>query len=127
MEALDAPSSGFCHRADSHRGCFALARRGGCTATRRRRPAVLQELLHPGRLARAGPDLTNVLWQSEVSDSDLDRIIRSGVRGTAMPAFGDQLDACARQDLVRHIRTLTAYAITPTAGSCEKIIEKSLD
>ena len=44
----------------------------------------------------SGPDLTNILWQSEVSDSDLDRIIRNGVRGTAMPAFGEKLDASAR-------------------------------
>ena len=36
----------------------------------------------------SGPDLTNILWQSEVSDSDLERIIRNGVRGTTMPAFG---------------------------------------
>src|SRR5262245_53547463 len=54
----------------------------------------------------SGPDLTNILWQSEVSDSDLDRIIRNGVRGTTMPAFGEKLDASARQALVRQIRTL---------------------
>src|SRR5262245_14461791 len=41
----------------------------------------------------SGPDLTNILWQSEVSDSDLDRIIRNGVRGTTMPAFGEKLDS----------------------------------
>ena len=56
----------------------------------------------------SGPDLTNILWQSEVSDSDLDRIIGNGVRGTTMPAFGGKLDASARQALIRQIRTLKA-------------------
>ena len=73
----------------------------------------------------SGPDLTNILWQSEVSDSELDRIIGNGVRGTAMPAFGEKLDASARQALIRQIRTLTAHAIRPTTDRKPPLIEVS--
>ena len=73
----------------------------------------------------SGPDLTNILWQSEVSDSDLDRIIGNGVRGTTMPAFGEKLDASARQALIRQIRTLTAHAIRPTTDHKPPLIEVS--
>src|SRR5215475_8813223 len=41
----------------------------------------------------SGPDLTNPLWQRSVRDDELDRIIRSGRTGTAMPAFQDRIDA----------------------------------
>ncbi|HEU0007420.1 MAG TPA: cytochrome c, partial [Terriglobia bacterium] len=73
----------------------------------------------------SGPDLTNILWQSEVSDSDLERIIRNGVRGTTMPAFGEKLDARASQALIRQIRTLTAHAIQPTTDHKSPLIEVS--
>ena len=36
----------------------------------------------------SAPDLTNAAWQSHVSDADLEKVIRDGAPGTAMPAFG---------------------------------------
>jgi alcohol dehydrogenase (cytochrome c) len=61
----------------------------------------------------SGPDLTNVLWQSGISDSELEHIIYDGVRGTAMPGFGDRLDQDARRSLVLHLRQFAAKAIQP--------------
>ena len=62
----------------------------------------------------SGPDLTNILWQSGISDPELDRVLRDGVRGSAMPGFGEKLDQDARQSLIQHIRNLTSHAIQPT-------------
>ncbi len=61
----------------------------------------------------SGPDLANPVWQAAIADSDLEKVIRDGVRGTAMPAFGDRLDAPARGTLIRHLRLLAAEAIKP--------------
>jgi mono/diheme cytochrome c family protein len=35
----------------------------------------------------SGPDLTNPLWQSSITDQELGNTVRNGIRGTAMPAF----------------------------------------
>lgn len=64
----------------------------------------------------SAPDLSNAPWQAGVSDADLERVIRDGVRGTAMPGFGATLDDNARASLVRHIRTLGQRAIQPTTA-----------
>jgi alcohol dehydrogenase (cytochrome c) len=64
----------------------------------------------------SGPDLTNPAWQSGISDSELGRIIRDGVQGTAMPRFGDKLDENARRLLVQHLRQFANEAIQPAEG-----------
>jgi alcohol dehydrogenase (cytochrome c) len=64
----------------------------------------------------SGPDLSNAIWQAGISDSDLDRVIRDGVRGTAMPGFAHRLDPGARKLLVRRIRSFEARAMQPTTG-----------
>jgi mono/diheme cytochrome c family protein len=61
----------------------------------------------------SGPDLTNPLWQAGISDPDLERTLREGVRGTAMPAFSDRLHTGDAQALVRHLRSLVGEAIQP--------------
>lgn len=61
----------------------------------------------------SGPDLTHVGWQAEITDSDLDRIIRDGIRGKAMPGFGQKLDQEARGLLVQHLRSFAAKALQP--------------
>lgn len=64
----------------------------------------------------SAPDLTNPRWQLGVSDSDLDRIIRDGVPGKPMPAFGNELDSAARQSVVTHLRGLAQRAVQPTTS-----------
>ncbi len=59
----------------------------------------------------SAPDLSNRRWQTGKTDEELERVIRDGVRGSAMPAFGDRLNAEARRALVRHIRSLSADAV----------------
>ncbi len=41
-------------------------------------------------------------------------MVREGVRGTAMPAFADKLDAAARQAVLRHLRSLAELAMQST-------------
>ncbi|MFN7919988.1 MAG: PQQ-dependent dehydrogenase, methanol/ethanol family [Bryobacteraceae bacterium] len=62
----------------------------------------------------SGPDLTSVAWHASVTDDQIDRAIRDGKRGTAMPAFGDKLDATASLSVVKHLRKLSATAMQPT-------------
>jgi glucose dehydrogenase len=57
--------------------------------------------------------LTNPLWQASLSDQDLGKTVRDGVRGTAMPAFGDQLRPAETQSVIAHLRTLARNAIQP--------------
>src|SRR5580658_7205230 len=59
----------------------------------------------------SGPDLTNPLWQAGISDQDLERTLREGVRGTPMPAFSDRLHPGEAQGLVRYLRSLVTTAI----------------
>ncbi len=56
----------------------------------------------------SAPDLSNPQWQATKADDELARIIRDGVRGSAMPAFGDTLNEATLRALVRHIRSLSA-------------------
>ncbi len=62
----------------------------------------------------SGPDLTSPLWQRSVSDDQLDRLVRDGRAGTAMPAFRDLIDTAGRTALVAHLRRLAASAIQPS-------------
>ena len=80
-----------------------------------------------GAFAEGGsaPDLTNVFWQSEISDTDLDGIIRSGIAGSAMPGFGEKLDQAARQLLVQHIRSLAKQSMQPTTDQKAPVIRVS--
>jgi alcohol dehydrogenase (cytochrome c) len=57
--------------------------------------------------------LTNPLWQASLSDQDLGNTVREGVRGTAMPAFGDHLRPAEIQLVIAHLRTLPRDAIQP--------------
>jgi alcohol dehydrogenase (cytochrome c) len=61
------------------------------------------------------PDLTNRQWQAGETDEQLERIIRDGVRASAMPAFAGVLSAESRRTLVRHIRSLAAGAVDSAA------------
>src|SRR5262245_13058407 len=61
----------------------------------------------------SAPDLTNPAWQAATSDTQLARILRDGVKGTAMPAFAGRLDPAEQQEVVKHIRSLGAQAIQP--------------
>lgn len=56
----------------------------------------------------SGPDLANAAWQSEVSDADIARAIRDGLRGTAMPAFDGKVDVDA---MVKHVRSLASTPV----------------
>src|SRR5688572_25409207 len=64
----------------------------------------------------SAPDLTNSVWQAGISDAQIERIVRDGVTGTAMPAFAGILDSAQQRDVLRHIRTLGAQAIQPTTA-----------
>jgi alcohol dehydrogenase (cytochrome c) len=59
----------------------------------------------------SAPDLSNRQWQASKTDEELERVIQDGVRGSAMPAFADRLNADARRALVRHIRSLSSGPI----------------
>ena len=70
----------------------------------------------------SAPDLTNRQWQAGKTDEQLEQIIRDGVRASAMPAFGDRLNAESRRMLVRHIRALAAGAVdSPAAAKTPEI------
>jgi alcohol dehydrogenase (cytochrome c) len=64
----------------------------------------------------SAPDLANPGWQTSITDAELDRIIREGVRGAAMPAFADRLDQDARQAVVQHLRWLGNQALQPVTS-----------
>ena len=64
----------------------------------------------------SAPDLANPAWQTSITDAELDRIIREGVRGAAMPAFVDRLDEEARRAVVQHLRSLGSQALQPTSS-----------
>lgn len=61
----------------------------------------------------AGPDLTNPRWLAAVNDAELDRLIREGKPGTAMPGFAGALDARGRQAVIAHLRRLGQQALQP--------------
>src|SRR5207302_6036092 len=65
----------------------------------------------------SAPDLTNRQWQAGETDEQLERIIRDGVRASAMPAFGGTLSAESRRTLVRHVRSLAAGAMDSSAAA----------
>jgi alcohol dehydrogenase (cytochrome c) len=62
----------------------------------------------------AGPDLTNPAWQSSISDAELDRVMRKGTRGTAMPGFAGKLNEQDRAEVTRYLRSLSTLALQPT-------------
>jgi alcohol dehydrogenase (cytochrome c) len=64
----------------------------------------------------SAPDLTNPMWQAGTSDAQLGRIVRDGVKGTAMPAFAGTLDPAEQREVLQHIRSLGAQAIQPTTA-----------
>src|SRR5579872_4225362 len=61
----------------------------------------------------SGPDLTNPLWQSSITDRELGNTVINGIRGTAMPAFGAKFPTAEVQSLIEHLRALAKDAITP--------------
>jgi cytochrome c553 len=61
----------------------------------------------------SGPDLTNPLWQSSITDRELGNTVRDGIRGTTMPAFRTNLQPAEVQSLIEHLRTLAKDAIHP--------------
>lgn len=65
----------------------------------------------------SGPGLASVAWQRSITDAQLDGLIARGIPATAMPGFGDRLDAAARTALVQHLRALSNSAIMPTTDA----------
>ena len=64
----------------------------------------------------AGPDLTNPAWQASITDAELDRVMRQGKSGTAMPGFAETLTEQDRTEVIRYLRSLSALALQPTTG-----------
>lgn len=62
----------------------------------------------------SAPDLTNPRWQAENDDARIDRLIRDGVPGRAMPAFAEKLDVTARSSIIAYLRRLSERAVQPT-------------
>jgi len=70
-----------------------------------------------------------------LSDQDLGNTVRDGVRGTAMPAFGDQLRPAEIQLVIAHLRTLARDAIQlanalrtpPIKVSSDRLLSASTD
>jgi alcohol dehydrogenase (cytochrome c) len=56
----------------------------------------------------SAPGLSNGNWQAAVTDAALHRVIREGLKGTAMPGFGDRISGEDAQSVILHIRTLTS-------------------
>jgi cytochrome c oxidase cbb3-type subunit III len=54
------------------------------------------------------PDFTSAKWQSATSNATIAHAIANGVKGTAMPAWGDKLTAAQIQTLVHYIRSLNS-------------------
>ena len=73
----------------------------------------------------AGPDLSNPAWQRGITDAELDRIMRQGIRGTAMPSFAEKLNEQDRADLIRHLRSLSVLALQPTTEAKARKVEVS--
>jgi alcohol dehydrogenase (cytochrome c) len=103
-------------------GCFSMA--AAILAQTQRAPGAGQLLFIKHCAACHGtfgdggsaPDLTNPAWQAGTSDAQLERIVRNGVKGTAMPAFAGRLDPVEQRDVLQHIRSLGAQAIQPTTA-----------
>jgi cytochrome c oxidase cbb3-type subunit 3 len=55
-----------------------------------------------------GPDLVSGRWRYGGTDSDIERVIASGVPGSDMPAFGDVFSAGDYVKLISFIRSLSA-------------------
>ena len=62
----------------------------------------------------SAPDLISPRWHSENDDVRIDRLIREGVPGRAMPAFGANLDAESRSAIIAYLRELSKGAVQPT-------------
>jgi alcohol dehydrogenase (cytochrome c) len=75
----------------------------------------------------AGPDLSNPAWQAGITDAELNRVMRQGIRGTAMPSFSEKLNEQDRTDLIRHLRSLSALALQPTNEAKASRVEVSAE
>jgi alcohol dehydrogenase (cytochrome c) len=73
----------------------------------------------------AGPDLSNPAWQRGITDAELDRIMRQGISGTAMPSFAGKLNEQDRAELIRHLRSLSELALQPTTEAKARKVEVS--
>ena len=62
----------------------------------------------------SAPDPTNPRWHGENDDARIDGLIRDGVPGRAMPAFGAELDAGSRSAVIAHLRELSNRSVQPT-------------
>ena len=62
-------------------------------------------------------DLTNRAWMSSRTDMQLTAIVRRGVAGSPMPAFGDTLTGTQLATLVTYLRQLSGSAEQPAAVS----------
>ena len=62
----------------------------------------------------SAPDPTNPRWHGENDDARIDGLIRDGVPGWTMPAFGAELDAGSRSAVIAHLRELSNRSVQPT-------------
>jgi len=62
----------------------------------------------------SAPDLSNPRWHTENDNARIDRLIRNGVPGRAMPAFGASLDATSRSSIIAYLRELSKSSVQPT-------------
>jgi len=58
-----------------------------------------------GFSAMKTPDFTSADWQSARSDEEITDVVKSGKKGTPMPAFGTKLSEDEIKAVVAHVRT----------------------
>jgi cytochrome c oxidase cbb3-type subunit 3 len=54
------------------------------------------------------PNFTDPKWQSSIKDKEMREVIKSGKKGTAMPAFGNQLKDEEISAVIAYIRSLNS-------------------
>jgi putative heme-binding domain-containing protein len=71
-----------------------------------------------GMDARGGraPDLTTGIYANGSTDADLSRVISSGVPGTEMSGFGDNLDVEGVRQVISYLRSVTDRPSAPPSG-----------
>jgi len=59
-----------------------------------------------GSSALQTPDFTDPKWQAATKDKEMREVIKNGKKGTAMPAFGDQLKDEEISAVIAYVRSL---------------------
>jgi len=61
-----------------------------------------------GFTANKTPDFTSAEWQKSMTDEQITETVKSGKKGTPMPAFGSKLSEDEVKAVVGHLRSLGA-------------------